>query len=400
MHKLNILLVLLLLLVSGCVTTQEKKRAVGSVDLYWQSANDSFMAEHGQRHYPVSRTQAYAAILTTFARMNLIVVNQDPSAGLVLGSAPAPLPLSATEWQQVVTAETPDLRRIVAGEVGYLERHYQLDPVGKDTLVNVFVADMGEGVDVSISFRLQTQQQNGEPVRTQAPPTAVVLGISKFWRYLDESLRHTLAMEQVVRQEEVQKERTLETEKRVCLSMTDGEFTLNDARSQLLSRAKAEAVSEFFGEQVSARSEVTNFVLTDDQIRSETGGIVRLKGKPQFYNGTSLGEVCMDARFYITQSDLAKLEPRQMSERDLCYAGEQQSLEHIRQAYPGAAISRVLQRTHPQLTGQDQRNLLGLARNLRIRNEKVVSSNVICADIHFEVIPLELEIYERFRSNG
>jgi len=59
------------------------------------------------------------------------------------------------------------------------------------------------------------------------------------------------------------------------------------------------ALAEFFGEYISSRSMVKDFVFSDE-ISSDSFGIVRTKGSPKFYNGESLGEICVEGRYFVT----------------------------------------------------------------------------------------------------
>jgi hypothetical protein len=391
-----------LVLLSGCVTTSERKNAVMSVDLYWQGKNDKYMKLQGARVYPVSLRHAFVAGLGAFAALNMIVDEQDLSTGYISASAPAPVPLSSSEWNTVVANETEALRRIVSREVGLAGRFYRLDPNFKDILVNLIVSETREGSRLQLSFRLLNKTADGKPLRTQVPPTALKIGVDKFWRKFEtqiESITRSVpakggAQYARARQEDRSAQQELSVTKSACTSAADGGRSLNEARESLAVAVRKLALAEFFGEYISSRSMVKDFVFSDE-ISSDSFGIVRTKGSPKFYNGESLGEICVEGRYFVTATDIEKLKPKVLSERSVCYVREDGSLEKLRRQYPAEAIFRVVTRLHPDIKQRGAQHFLPLARNLNIENERVISSSVMCADVSFEIIPLEIEYFVR-----
>ena len=156
---------------------------------------------------------------------------------------------------------------------------------------------------------------------------------------------------------------------------------------------------EFFGEVVSSQSTVQDYVLDKSVITGKSFGIVRTKGNPRFYNGTSLGEVCVEGDFFITQADLSRLTPRTVSEDNVCYANEKLTLQKLRQTFRTVAITQVLAKINPNLKNIDKAKLWTLVRNLKFDNERVdMATSAFCADVAFEIIPLEVESYDDGRK--
>ena len=90
----------------------------------------------------------------------------------------------------VERTDTRDMRSIIVKEVGPLGYLAPLDPTGKDVLVNVFVTDRVEGVEVALGMRLRDNSPKGSGLarRSQAPPTAVKIGVGKFWSVFEKEL--------------------------------------------------------------------------------------------------------------------------------------------------------------------------------------------------------------------
>ncbi|MFM7171980.1 MAG: hypothetical protein ACKO4U_02965, partial [Caldilinea sp.] len=94
-----------------------------------------------------------------------------------------------------------------------------------------------------------------------------------------------------------------ETDLTVCIG--PGEYTgVEDAKEKLLAAVKRDAMSHFYGENVTATTTVENFVLTRDEVTTAMQGLVRIAPNPEFYNSTTgLNEICIRARAFVTASD-------------------------------------------------------------------------------------------------
>ena len=59
------------------------------------------------------------------------------------------------EWKQVQTTDTPEMRSLIAEEVGLLSWFATLDPSAKDVLVNVYVTVRENGSELAIGLCLR-----------------------------------------------------------------------------------------------------------------------------------------------------------------------------------------------------------------------------------------------------
>jgi hypothetical protein len=81
------------------------------------------------------------------------------------------------------------MRDILVDEVGILAWFVTLDPSAKELLVNIFVAEKGEGVEVSAGLRLRNKRAASTRIRRmEPPPTAVRMGLKKFWTAFEQEL--------------------------------------------------------------------------------------------------------------------------------------------------------------------------------------------------------------------
>jgi hypothetical protein len=155
----------------------------------WKATNDETLQKDGRRTFDVTRQQAFDAVQASVQRLGMVIEKQDVQTGFMLVSAPAPAPLTGDEWAVVQKSDTPKMRAIVEDEIGALSWLAKLDPSNRDILANVFVGDQADGVEVAISFRIQdSNPTKGRAKRMQAPPTAVRIGLRKFWSVFDEEI--------------------------------------------------------------------------------------------------------------------------------------------------------------------------------------------------------------------
>jgi hypothetical protein len=124
----------------------------------------------------------------------MVVEQQDYPTGFLLFSSSAPTPLTNEEWAEVKKRDTPEMRDIAEDELGPLSWFATLDPSGKDVLVNVLVEEKGVGVEVSLKMRLRVAATGSDRARRmQPPPTAVRIGLDKFWALFEDELGKPLA---------------------------------------------------------------------------------------------------------------------------------------------------------------------------------------------------------------
>jgi hypothetical protein len=180
-------IVALVLLTTSCgLFNVSHNRAILKLDSAWLQSNVRILESEGHRQFKATKQQAFEAAQSTVRRLGMVVEEQNYETGFLLATAPAPIPLTMTEWAEVQAQDTKDFQAIIAEEMGTLSLFATLDPSGKDVLGNVFILEKDGSVDVSIGLRLRNTKSSAERVRRlQAPPTAVRMGLRKFWNVFD-----------------------------------------------------------------------------------------------------------------------------------------------------------------------------------------------------------------------
>ena len=175
-------LVSLLLIATACVSQHSIKKAALKVESEWKSENDQILNKEGRRSFGATKRQGFEAVQLAASRLGMVIENQTYETGFIFMSAPAPVPLTMAEWEQVQAAETREMRDLVSQDLGLYQWWVTLDPSGKEVLANVFITEKSEGIDVSLGLRLRVKDSTSDRLkRMQPPPTAMRMGLAKFW---------------------------------------------------------------------------------------------------------------------------------------------------------------------------------------------------------------------------
>ena len=182
-------IVSLALLAAACVTKTQYNKAILKVESAWKEINDQTLASEGRRVFNATKQQGFMAAQLTASRLGMVVEKQTYETGFLFVTASAPVPLTMEEWAMVQKADTPDLRDVIAEELGLLRWWVTLDPSSKDVLANIFVNEKEEGIEVTLGLRLRNKgAESARKRRLQPPPTAVRMGLNKFWTTYEQEL--------------------------------------------------------------------------------------------------------------------------------------------------------------------------------------------------------------------
>jgi len=151
--------------------------------------NDRTLESDGRRLFKATKQQGFMAAQLTASRLGMVVEEQSYQTGFMLVTATAPVPLTMSEWELVQKSDTQEMRSILTDNLGVMGRWATLDPSSKEVLANVFVTEKGEDIEVSVGLRLRAKTRtSSKKIRLQPPPTAVRMGLSKFWTTYEKEL--------------------------------------------------------------------------------------------------------------------------------------------------------------------------------------------------------------------
>jgi len=183
----------LAMLVTGCVTQDQKRGAIDDINKVFRSEYEAILAEKGTRTYKVARAEAYDAVRVSLARLGMIVEAQDPVLGYVNVYAPAPRPLDLKEWEQAAQADLPRTRAIIGPHVGIFAQFFNFEPKGLETVISGTVVEVPVGTEISFTARMReiAPPESGFPRREYLPPTAVRMGLDKMWAEVEREFKTT-----------------------------------------------------------------------------------------------------------------------------------------------------------------------------------------------------------------
>jgi hypothetical protein len=163
-------------LAAGCaLSPQQKRDAINAL-------NTEFRGEY---------ERAVAAAEAALPRLGMRLDDEVPALGFLSFSSPAPVPLTADEWERVNAADLPRARAVLRPHVGWMADHFRFEPKGLDIVVNVTVTEARGESAVSITMRMRevTPVDLELPRRDYPPPTGVRMGLDKIWREFEQELR-------------------------------------------------------------------------------------------------------------------------------------------------------------------------------------------------------------------
>ena len=193
-----------LLIGVSCVTDKTYNRAVLDVMSSWKALNEKTLEGLGTRFFRATKKQGFLAAQLATRQIGMIVEKESYETGFLLATSTAPTPLTMDEWKVVQDADTRAVRAILGKHSVIMGWFYTLEPASKDLLANVFVTEKDEGIEVSIGIRLRSTKKTSDKIaRLEAPPTAVPIGLRKFWAVFEKELIAAIGDESSPRSEPI-----------------------------------------------------------------------------------------------------------------------------------------------------------------------------------------------------
>jgi hypothetical protein len=181
-----------LVLAAGCASDAERRRAIQDVNSEFRAQYEQILRERGTRVPPVPTARAFEAMRAALVGLDMRVATESPSIGYLSLAAPAPLPLSAAEWDRAQEADGPKLCEVVRRTIPLAPCPIRFEPDIFDIVITATVREVSAGAEVSLTMRMREKKPpaSGWPAREYAPPTAVRIGLDKIWARFEQELRN------------------------------------------------------------------------------------------------------------------------------------------------------------------------------------------------------------------
>ena len=189
-HRIWICLTTALAL-GACVSQDTKRDAINDINAEFKAQYEAALARNGSRIVKASPECSFDAINAALVSLGMVIKQQSRGLGYIQAEAPAPLPLTRSEWDRTSAIYLPKAKEILRRHVGPLAEAFNFEPQGLDTVITATVIEASGGAQISLTMRLRevAPPQSGLPRREYPPPTAVQAGLDKIWSALDRELK-------------------------------------------------------------------------------------------------------------------------------------------------------------------------------------------------------------------
>jgi hypothetical protein len=179
--------------------------------------------------------------------------------------------------------------------------------------------------------------------------------------------------------------------KRASISLLGGEYkSADEARAVLLNLAKQAAVQEIFGEFISSLTKIKDFSLSSLEVETTSVGYIRVRGNPRYYQGEDFGEVCVEIDAYVTDEDLALLDPKTLTKK-VVVADPDLTLKEVEEEAKVKSRLTALVEYDQRLKPYDQDLLLPLLHEVKYsQGEFIGGTTAYSIEMTGVIYPLEI----------
>ena len=172
--------------------SQETKRdAINDINAEFRVQYEAALARNGSHVVNTGPACAFEATNAALVSLGMVIKQQSRGLGYLQAEAPAPLPLTRSEWDRTSAIDLPKAREILRKHVGSLAEMFHFEAEGLDTVITATVMEASSGAQVSLTMRMRevAPPQSGLPRREYPPPTAIQVGLDKIWGAMDREVK-------------------------------------------------------------------------------------------------------------------------------------------------------------------------------------------------------------------
>lgn len=150
----------------------------------WRTGYRTMLDEIGTRHFMIDRATAFKGMRSVLQDLGFTIAMTEGDYYLRV-NIPAQTMFTEEEWQEIRTQDEPAMRAIATRHLGIKGNLARLEPDGLliDGVVTILAS--GDGVDISITFRLKEIKEPPPesilPRREYPPPFAARQGYVTIW---------------------------------------------------------------------------------------------------------------------------------------------------------------------------------------------------------------------------
>ena len=176
---------------AGCVTQETKRDAINDINRAFKQDYEAILARKGSHFVSANAGDTFDAAARALASLGMELRQQSRGLGFINADAPAPLPLSRSEWDRAGAADLPRAKEILWRHVGPMAEFFNFEPEGLDVVITATIIEARGGSEVSLTMRMRevAAPKSGLPRREYPPPSALQVGLDKIWAALERELK-------------------------------------------------------------------------------------------------------------------------------------------------------------------------------------------------------------------
>lgn len=179
------------LAIAACVSPETKRDAINDINAEFKAQYEAALAKDGSHIVKANPECTFDSTNAALVSLGMVIKQQSRGLGYLQAEAPAPLPLTRSEWDRTSAIDLPKAKEILRKHVGALAEAFHFDPQGLDTVITATVIEVSAGAQTSLTMRMRevAPSQSDLPRRDYPPPTALQAGLDKIWVALDRELK-------------------------------------------------------------------------------------------------------------------------------------------------------------------------------------------------------------------
>ncbi len=131
--------------------------------------------------------------------------------------------------------------------------------------------------------------------------------------------------------------------------MLHADKSIDELKELAIQKAKYEAAKEIFGELLLSETVMANGKIIDEIVRESSGGVVHIRGEPQFANGKNLGDIQVTIEAYATDADIRDTTPQSIILNNFTYTNDEVPIKKLKALAEDAYIRAALATKKPSI---------------------------------------------------
>ena len=131
--------------------------------------------------------------------------------------------------------------------------------------------------------------------------------------------------------------------------MLNADKSIEELKALAIQKAKYEAAKEIFGELLLSETVMANGKIIEEMVREKSGGVIHIRGEPQFANGKNLGDIQVTIEAYATDADIKDTTPQPIFLNGFTYTNLDVPIKELKALAEDAYIRAALMTKKPSI---------------------------------------------------